>query len=62
MSPMSIKPGEQLAVSLRLPNQASAMTVDAKVRWWNEHAFGLEFVSVSSIAESRLKKFLSRVM
>lgn len=60
MSPVSIKPGDQLAVSLRLPNQAVAMTVDATVRWWNEHAFGLEFVSVSALTESRLKKFLSR--
>lgn len=60
MSPVAMTPGDQLAVSLRLPNQPLTMNVDATVRWMNEHVFGLEFVTVSQVAESRLKKFLSR--
>jgi hypothetical protein len=47
-------------MSLRLPDQAVAMHVDATVRWGKDHIFGLEFVSVSQSSESRLRKFLSR--
>ena len=61
MSPVSIAPGDQLTVCLRLPDQAATMNLDATVRWWKEHAFGLEFLSVSHLAESRLKKYLSRI-
>lgn len=60
MSPASMNPGDQLAVSLRLPDQTVTMTVDATVRWGNRHTFGIEFTAVSQLAETRLRKFLSR--
>ena len=60
MSPASMNPGDQLAISLRLPDQTATMNVDATVRWGNCHTFGLEFTAVSQLAESRLRKFLSR--
>lgn len=60
MSPASMNPGDQLAISLRLPDQTATTNVDATVRWGNRHTFGLEFTAVSQLAESRLRKFLSR--
>ena len=33
MSPASMNPGDQLAISLRLPDQTATMNVDATVRW-----------------------------
>jgi hypothetical protein len=60
MSIAAMKPGDHLAVSLRIPDQLTAMQLDAIVRWGNDQLFGLEFISVSLSAESRLKKFLSR--
>ena len=61
MSPASMNPGDQLAISLRLPDQTATMNVDATVRWGNCHTFGLEFTAVSPLAETRLRKFLSRI-
>lgn len=60
MSSVSVSPGDQLAVSLRLPHQPAAMNVNATVRWRNEHVFGLEFGTISHVAEMRLQKFLAR--
>jgi hypothetical protein len=61
MSPAFMNHGDQLAVSLRLPDQTATMNVDATVRWGNRHTFGLEFIALSQRAETRLRKFLSRV-
>ena len=61
MSAVSVTPGEELALSLRLPNQPVAMNIDATVRWRKEHVFGLEFRMISSVAETRLRKYLARV-
>ena len=61
MSSVSVAPGDHLAVSLRLPNHPVAMTVDATVRWRNEHVFGVEFGMVSQATETRLRKYLARV-
>lgn len=60
MSPASMNPGDQLAVSLRLPDHTATMNVDATVRWGNRHTFGLEFTALSQRAKTRLRKFLSR--
>jgi len=57
MSPPSINSGDQLAISLRLPDQAAPMNVDATVRWGNRHTFGLEFTDVSQLAETVCGKF-----
>ena len=54
-----MNPGDQLAISLRLPDQTATMNVDATVRWGNRHTFGLEFTALQ-LAEARLRKFLSR--
>jgi hypothetical protein len=58
MSPASMNPGDQLAISLRLPDQSATMNVDATVRWGNRHSFGLECTAVSQLAETRIRKFL----
>jgi hypothetical protein len=60
MSTTAMRPGDHLTVSLRMPDQVTAMQVDATVRWGNDQLFGLEFVGISQSAESRLKKFLLR--
>ena len=60
MSAAAMNPGDHLAVSLRIPDQVSALQLDATVKWVNDQLFGLEFLSVPLSAESRLKKFLSR--
>ena len=60
MSPVSMNPGDQLVISLRLPDQTATMNVDGTVRWGNRETFGLEFIAVSQLAETRLRKFLSR--
>ncbi|BCA56993.1 hypothetical protein W02_41330 [Nitrospira sp. KM1] len=62
MSPVRMSPGDELAVSLRLPQQVAAMNVDATVRWQGDHVFGLEFVTVTQSAETRLQKFLARTV
>lgn len=59
MSAVRMRPGDQLAVSLRLPNQISTMNADATVRWAKDQTFGLEFVSLSRTAEIRLRKYLA---
>ena len=60
MSQASMSPGDQLAISLRLPDQTAMVSVDATVRWGDLYTFGLEFAAVSQHAEARLRKFLSR--
>lgn len=61
MSVATMNPGDHLAMSLRLPDQPSVLSVDATVRWGSEQTFGLEFTTVSRTCESRLRKFLSRL-
>ena len=60
MSPASMNPGDQLAISLCLPGQTATMNVDATVRWGYRHTFGLEFTAVSQLTETQMRKFLSR--
>ena len=60
MSTAAMSPGDHLAVSFRMPDQVTAMQLDATVRWINDQLFGLEFVSMPLSVETRLKKFLSR--
>jgi hypothetical protein len=59
MSAVTMAPGDQLAVSLRLPNQLATMNADATVRWGKDQTFGLEFVTLSRTAEMRLHKYLA---
>ncbi len=60
MSQVAMAPGDQLAVSLRIPDQPTVMHVDATVRWKSEHVFGVEFAQVSTHAATRLQKYLSK--
>ena len=57
MSAVSMNPGDQLAISLRLPDQTVTMNVDATVQWGNHHTFGLEFTAVSQLAETPMRNF-----
>jgi hypothetical protein len=57
MSAVSMNPGDQLAISLRLPDQTARMNVDATVQWGNHHTFGLEFIDVSQLAETPMRNF-----
>ncbi len=61
MTEAAITPGDQIAISLRLPNQVSSMFVElATVRWGKEQTYGVEFEGLSPIADMRLQKFLNR--
>ncbi|HSA62535.1 MAG TPA: PilZ domain-containing protein [Nitrospiraceae bacterium] len=61
MTEAVITPGDQIAISLRLPNQVSSMFVElATVRWGKEQTYGVEFEALSPIAGMRLQKFLNR--
>ena len=60
MSSVSVVPGDELAVTLRLPTHPMAMSVDATVKWQREHVFGVEFGEISQVAEMRLRKYLAR--
>ena len=60
MSTAVMKPGDHLAVSFRMPDHATALQLDARVRWINDQLFGLEFISMPLPVETRLKKFLTR--
>lgn len=60
MSTAAMNPGDHLAVSFRMPDQVTAMQLDATVRWINDQLIGLEFLSIPLSVESRLKKFLAR--
>jgi PilZ domain-containing protein len=59
MSAVTMTPGDQLAISLRLPNQIATMNADATVRWGKDQTFGLEFITLSHTAEIRLRKYLA---
>jgi hypothetical protein len=60
MSTAAMTPGDHLAVSFRMPDQVTAMQLDATVRWINDQLIGLEFSSMPLSVETRLKKFLAR--
>jgi hypothetical protein len=61
MTEAVITPGDRIAISLRLPQQASATFVElATVRWGKNQTFGVEFGDLSPVADMRLRKFLSR--
>jgi hypothetical protein len=55
-----IEPGDEVALTLRLPRQIRATEISvAKVRWKNNHFFGLAFTKLSQSSYSRLKKYVS---
>ncbi|HEU4683806.1 MAG TPA: PilZ domain-containing protein [Nitrospira sp.] len=60
MSAVAVAPGDAVALTLRLPSHPAAMNVDATVRWRKEHVFGVEFGTISHVAEMRLRRYLER--
>lgn len=56
----TIKPGDEVTLSLRLPKQIrSADIAVATVRWTKDHFYGLAFRRLSIDAHDRLKKFVA---
>ncbi len=56
----SIRPGDEVTVSLRLPKQIkSADIAVARVRWTKDRFFGLAFTRLSEASYSRLKKYVA---
>lgn len=56
----TIKPGDEVALSLRLPKQiTSAEIAIATVRWTKDCFFGLAFRKLSPGTQSRLRKYLA---
>ena len=56
----AIKPGEEVALSLRLPKQiASAEIAVATVQWTKDSFYGLAFRRLSPVTQSRLRKYLA---
>lgn len=56
----AIKPGEEVALSLRLPRQiASAEIAVATVQWSKDSFYGLAFRKLSHGSQSRLRKYLA---
>jgi hypothetical protein len=62
MTQALISPGDQIAINLRLPNQATSTFIElATVRWGKEQTYGIEFQGVSSAADTRLQNFMGRL-
>ena len=56
----SMKPGDEVALTLRLPKQIrSAEITIATVRWTKDQFFGLAFSRLSVSSYSRLKKYVA---
>jgi hypothetical protein len=59
LSPTRVSPGDRLVLMLRLPKQAAPLTIDpAYVRWVDEGLFGLEWTSLASDVERKLKHLI----
>ena len=62
LSDTAIHPGDRLTLTVRLPHQIARMHVAiATVRWEREHLYGVEFTTLSPVAETRLRMFLAAV-
>ena len=56
----SIKPGDQVSLTLRLPKQvAPAEIAVATVRWTKGQIYGLAFRKLSQSSLSRLNKYMA---
>jgi hypothetical protein len=55
-----MKPGDEITLSLRLPKQIkSADIAVAKVKWAKDQFFGLAFMKLSPVAQTRLEKYVA---
>lgn len=60
MTEAVITPGDRIAMSLRLPNQAASMFVEtATVRWGKEQTYGVEFERLSPNDNKHLEIFMN---
>ncbi|MEQ1628815.1 MAG: PilZ domain-containing protein [Nitrospira sp.] len=61
LSETVLAPGDEIAISLRLPHQRVSTFIDrATVRWVKDSVFGVEFSLLSPIAATRLGKCVNR--
>lgn len=56
----AIRPGDEVALSLRLPKQIKTAEITiATVRWAKDHFVGLAFTRLPASSYSRLKKYVA---
>jgi c-di-GMP-binding flagellar brake protein YcgR len=61
LSEAALAPGDEIAISLRLPHQRGATFIErAMVRWVKDFVFGIEFALLSPVAATRLDKCIGR--
>lgn len=61
MTEAVITPGDRIAMSLRLPNQAASMFIEtATVRWGKEQTYGVEFERLSPSDNKHIQTFMTR--
>jgi hypothetical protein len=61
LSETVLAPGDEIAISLRLPHQRVSTFIErATVRWVKDQIFGVEFSLLSPIAVTRLDKCVNR--
>lgn len=61
LSETVLAPGDEIAISLRLPHQRVSTFIErATVRWVKDQIFGVEFSLLSPIAVTRLDKCINR--
>ncbi|MGQ0812807.1 MAG: PilZ domain-containing protein [Nitrospiraceae bacterium] len=59
MSEFAMGLGDRISLSFHLPTQLLPVIVDvATVRWKRDRTLGLEFINLSPVAQSRLRRFL----
>ncbi len=62
MTEAVIMPGDRIAMSLRLPNQARLMFIEAAtVRWGKEQTYGVEFEGISPNDNRHLQSFITHL-
>jgi len=55
-----IKPGDQVMVTLQLPEHTAPLAVErATVRWEKNQTFGLEFINLTFTGALQLKRFIA---
>ena len=60
MTEAVITPGDQIAMQLRLPDQAASMVIEtATVRWGKEQTYGVEFEALSPSDNKHILAFLT---
>jgi hypothetical protein len=59
LSAAHVQPGDRLLLILRVPRQATPLTINqASVRWVEDGSFGLEWAALPPDAERKLKRLI----